>query len=155
MTSRHGGIDVQRLIAAVAARHNILLKPDDAAFALVTMNQLVLEELVERVEGRIGASLAAFEASTKSAERRAARLIADEVEHSGARIRQQIESDIGDASLKARKLLDQVAEAHRRLVSARATAIAIIAALILCLVAFWAGVEASPLVERWKMISPR
>jgi CHASE3 domain sensor protein len=120
-------------------RHNILLKPDDAAFALVTMNQLVLEELVEKVETHIGASLAAFEASTKSAERGAARLIADEVEHSGARIRQQIESDIGDASLKARKLLDQVADAHRRLLSARMTVIAIVAALVLCLAAFWAG----------------
>jgi hypothetical protein len=139
MNTRNARIDVQRLIAEVAARHNILLKPDDAAFALVTMNQFVLEELVERVETRIGASLAAFEASAKDAERRAARLLADEVEHSGARIRQQIESDIGDASLKARKLLDQVAEAHRRLLSAPMTLIAIICFLALCLLAVWVG----------------
>jgi len=65
MNSRNSRIDVQRLIVEVAARHNILLKPDDAAFALVTMNELVLEELVERVETRIGASLAAFEARRK------------------------------------------------------------------------------------------
>jgi hypothetical protein len=139
MKSRNHRIDVQRLIAEVAARHNVLLKPDDAAFALVTMNELVLEEVVERVEAHIGASLAAFEASTKDAERRAARMIADEVDRSGARMRQQIESDIGDASLKARKLLDQVADAHRRLLSARMTVIAIICGIALCLVAFWAG----------------
>jgi len=141
MNTRTARIDVQRLIAEVAARHNVLLKPDDAAFALVTMNQLVLEELAEKVEGRIGASLIAFEASTKSAERRAARMIADEVDRSGARIRQQIESDIGDASVKARKLLEQVAQAHRRLLSARVTAIAILCFLVLCLAAFWAGVK--------------
>jgi len=35
--------DVQRLIDEVAARHRLLLKPDDAAFAIVTMNHLVLE----------------------------------------------------------------------------------------------------------------
>ena len=139
MNTRNARIDVQRLIAEVAARHHVLLKPDDAAFALVTMNQLVLEELVERVEGRIGASLAAFEASTRDAERRAARLIADEVDRSGARMRQQIESDIGDASLKARKLLDQVAHAHRRLLSVRMTAVAIICFLALCLLAVWVG----------------
>jgi hypothetical protein len=139
MKTRNGRIDVQRLIAEVAARHNILLKPDDAAFALVTMNELVLEELLERVEARIGASLAAFEASAKDAEQRATRAIASEVDRSGARIRQQIESDICDASVKARKLLEQVAGAHRRLLSAHTTAIAIIAALVLCLIAAWAG----------------
>ena len=36
--------NVQRLIAEVAAQHGLFLKPDDAAFALVTMNRLVLEE---------------------------------------------------------------------------------------------------------------
>jgi hypothetical protein len=36
--------DIDRLIAEVAARHGILLKRDDAAFALVTLNQLVLEQ---------------------------------------------------------------------------------------------------------------
>jgi hypothetical protein len=139
MNTRDGRIDVQRLIAEVAARHNVLLKPDDAAFALVTMNQLVLEELVERVEGRIGVSLAAFEASANDAERRAATTIADEVDRSGARMRQQIERDIGDATVRARKLLEQVAEAHRRLLSARMTAIAIICVLALCLFAVWVG----------------
>jgi hypothetical protein len=141
MNSRNSRIDVQRLIVEVAARHNILLKPDDAAFALVTMNELVLEELVERVETRIGASLAALEASTKDAERRAVRAIAIEVDRSGDRIRHQIESDICDAGVKARKLLEQVAAAHRRLLSARMTAIAIICFLALCLFAVWVGLR--------------
>jgi len=35
--------NIQRLIAAVAAEHSLILKPDDAAFAIVTMNRLVLE----------------------------------------------------------------------------------------------------------------
>ena len=139
MNSPNNRIDVPRLIAEVAARHNILLKPDDAAFALVTMNELVLEELVERVETRTGASLAAFEASAQDAERRATRAIASEVDRSGARIRKQIESDICDASVKAGKLLEQVADAHRRLLSARMTAIAIICFLALCLFAVWVG----------------
>ena len=38
---------MQRLIAAVATEHRLLLKPDDAAFSIVTMNRLVLEESLE------------------------------------------------------------------------------------------------------------
>src|ERR1022692_4829840 len=45
--------NVQRLIAEVAAQHGLFLKPDDAAFALVTMNRLVLEESLEAIRGRV------------------------------------------------------------------------------------------------------
>ncbi len=44
--------DVQRLIDEVAARHRLLLKPDDAAFAIVTMNRLVLEESIEAIHSQ-------------------------------------------------------------------------------------------------------
>ena len=40
--------DIQRLIAEVSARHRIRVEPDDPALALVTLNQLVLEESVGR-----------------------------------------------------------------------------------------------------------
>jgi len=141
MKSRNAEIDVQRVIAEVAARHNILLTPDDAAFALVTMNELVLEELVDRVEARIRESLSVFDASARDAEGRVARMIANEMERSGARVRQQIENDIRDATVNARKLLEQVAKAHRRLLSARMTAIAVICFLGFCLLAFWLGTK--------------
>ena len=36
--------DVMALIGEVAARHGITLRPDDPVFALVTVNQLVLEQ---------------------------------------------------------------------------------------------------------------
>ena len=42
-TAKPIAFDVQRMIDEVAARHRLLLKPDDAAFAIVTMNHLVLE----------------------------------------------------------------------------------------------------------------
>jgi hypothetical protein len=45
--------DIDRLIAAVAARHHVLLKPDDAAFALVTLNQLVLEDSIKELAGHV------------------------------------------------------------------------------------------------------
>ena len=45
--------DTQKLIAEVAARHGILLKANDAAFALVTMNQIVLAETLKAAENDI------------------------------------------------------------------------------------------------------
>ncbi len=57
--------NVQRLIDEVAARHRLLLKPDDAAFAIVTMNRLVLEESLEAIHSRIVQDLALFEAASK------------------------------------------------------------------------------------------
>ena len=57
--------NVQRLIDEVAARHRLLLKPDDAAFAIVTMNRLVLEESLEAIHSRIVQDLALFEAAAK------------------------------------------------------------------------------------------
>jgi len=52
--------DIDRLIAAVAARHHVLLKPDDAAFALVTLNQLVLEDSIKELAGQIRAATTEF-----------------------------------------------------------------------------------------------
>jgi len=63
--------DVQRLIDEVAARHRLLLKPDDAAFAIVTMNRLVLEESLEAIHSRIVEDLALFEAAAKKMQTRA------------------------------------------------------------------------------------
>ena len=68
--------DVQRLINEVAARHRLLLKPDDAAFAIVTMNRLVLEESLEAIHSQIHEDLALFEAAAKKIQIRAGTFLA-------------------------------------------------------------------------------
>ena len=55
--------DIDRLIAEVAARHGILLKRDDAAFALVTLNQLVLEQIMAELCERLRHEIAEVEAA--------------------------------------------------------------------------------------------
>ena len=61
MAAKQITFDIQGLITEVAARHKLLLKPDDPAFAIVTMNRLVLEESLETVHTRIIDELHAFE----------------------------------------------------------------------------------------------
>jgi len=45
--------DREALIAEVAKRHKILLDPDDPAFALITINEIVLSRAISIVEARL------------------------------------------------------------------------------------------------------
>ena len=46
-------LDREALIAEVAKRHKILLDPDDPAFALVTINEIVLSSAIAIVEAKL------------------------------------------------------------------------------------------------------
>ena len=131
--------DVQRLIDEVAARHRLLLKPDDAAFAIVTMNRLVLEESLEAIHSRIVEDLALFEAAAKKVQTRAGTVLAAEVRESAAGIRQELERDVQDARLQASKIVRQVEAACQQRMSAQQVAIAALAAVLLFFVGVWAG----------------
>jgi len=63
MAEKQSAPDIDRLIAAVAARQHVLLKPDDAAFALVTLNQLVLEDSIKELAGHIRTATTEFVSS--------------------------------------------------------------------------------------------
>jgi len=131
--------DVQRLIDEVAARHRLLLKPDDAAFAIVTMNRLVLEESIEAIHSRIVEDLALFEAAAKKVQTRAGTVLAAEVRESAAGIRQELERDVQDARLQASKFVRQVEAAYQQRMSAQKRTIAVLAAALLFSCGVWAG----------------
>ena len=63
--------DIDRLIAEVAARHGILLKKDDAAFALVTLNELVLESAIADLVAGMRAATTEFEKAMERVQERA------------------------------------------------------------------------------------
>src|SRR5919205_361322 len=72
-------LDTKRLIAEVAARNGIRIDPDDPAFALVTLVQLVLEESSRQITDDVRASIADFERSMQKAETRAGKVLAERV----------------------------------------------------------------------------
>jgi len=131
--------DVQRLIDEVAARHRLLLKPDDAAFAIVTMNRLVLEDSLEAIHSQIHQDLALFEAAAKRMQTRAGIMLAAEVRESAAGIRQELARDVQDARLQASRIVQQVEAAYHQHMSAQNLAIAILAAVLLFSGGVWAG----------------
>src|SRR5438477_759201 len=89
--------DVQRLIGEVAERHGILLKPDDAAFALVTINQLMLEELMAKLLGEVRSAITEFDEAAGRVQSRAGSLLAGQVKDAAATIRRELGGDIAAA----------------------------------------------------------
>jgi hypothetical protein len=139
MAARQIGFNVERLIAEVATRHRLFLKPDDAAFALVTMNRLVLEESLEAIHSGILEDLALFQAGAQKAQHRAEMALADEVRESAAGIRREIQRDIQDARLQTAEVVQQVAAAYRLPMSNQRLGIVILAAALLFVCGVWAG----------------
>jgi hypothetical protein len=132
-------IDINRLIAEVAARHNLFLKPSDPAIALVTMNQLILDAALEAVNEQIRVTIAEFQASIQKAEKRAGTMLAQSVKESTLQMQQGLRNDIHIAGLKAREIVHLVNEAHRRPALVRWSALGIVAGVLLFGGGFWLG----------------
>ena len=71
-------LDSQRLIGEVAAKNGVRLDANDPAFALVTLNQLVLEETVAHLIENISLVLTQFSESLGKTERRAGSMLAQD-----------------------------------------------------------------------------
>src|SRR5215467_2941896 len=83
-------LDTKRLIAEVAARNGIRIDPDDPAFALVTLVQLVLEESSRQISDDVRASIAEFECSVQKVETRAGRMLAERVKEAATEFSDQL-----------------------------------------------------------------
>jgi len=139
MPNERNSIDIQRLIAEVAARHNVFLRPSDPAIALVTMNRLILDDAMETVHGQIRATIAEFHASMQKAERRAGSMLAQELKELAAQMQRGLQNDIHTAGLKAREIVHLVNEAHRRPALTRWFADVLIAGALLFGGGVWCG----------------
>jgi hypothetical protein len=133
--------NVQRLITAVAAEHRLLLKPDDAAFAIVTMNRLVLDESLEAIRAVVAEDLAQFKQTAQWAHSQAESAIQSEVRHSARALREEIQSDIDTARLRATAMVQEVKELYERPLAYREIIIMALAVLLAFLIGFALGLH--------------
>jgi len=131
--------NVQRLITAVAAEHRLLLKPDDAAFAIVTMNRLVLEESLEAIRAVVAEDLAQFKQTAQWAHSRAESAIQSEVRLSARALREELQSDIDTARLRATAMVQEVKEIYEKPLAYRDIIIMALTILLALLVGFALG----------------
>jgi len=123
--------DADRITAEVAARHGVLLKPDDPAMVLVTINQCVLENCFARLEHRARALIKEMEAASECMEERAAGRLADQVRQSGGTIREEIQRDIELAKLEVSEAVFKIRAAYSKGAVGRAIAMGIVCAVAL------------------------
>src|SRR6202158_222504 len=97
--------DLKRITAEVAARHGMLLRPDDPAMLLVTMNEVVLQQVIGSIEARAEEMVAGIEAAFRSAQREALGSVEREARKGGVGGRGQIQTDIDAGRLHARELI--------------------------------------------------
>jgi hypothetical protein len=123
-------IDIQRLIGEVAARDGIRVEPGDPAFALVTLNQLVLEDAIKQIGEHIHSGIAEFTEAVQKTESLAGKVLAEEVKEAAAEVREELQRDIEAARINAREILYETHRKHSRVALIRCAVAAIAAAAV-------------------------
>ena len=134
-------IDVHRLIGEVAARTGIRVEPDDPAFLLVTLNQLVLEAAVVQMCEQIRLGIAEFTESVHKTEARAGTILGAEVRESAAGIREELQRDVETARIGAREIVYELHRNHSRVAFIRWGAGVIVLAAAMFAAGFCLGVH--------------
>jgi len=98
-------LDLKRVTAEVAARHGMLVRQDDPAMLLVTMNEVVLQQVVGSLEARTEKIVAGMEAGLRSAQRQAMGSIEKKARKAGIAVREEIQKDV-DAGGATRERAD-------------------------------------------------
>src|SRR5437016_6632429 len=107
-------LDFKRIIAEVAGRHGMLVSQDDPAMLLVTMNEVVLQQVFANIEARTEEIVAGLEAGLRSAQREALGSIEKEARKAGIAVREEIQKDIDAGRLHARELIVELNRAYSR-----------------------------------------
>ena len=121
-------LDWKRITAEVAARHGMLVMPDDPAMLLVTMNEMVLQQVIGGIETHMEDMIAAIEAGLRSAQQEASGNIEKEARKAGIAVREEIQKDIEAGRLHARELIVELNRAYSRSAVRRWIAVGVIAA---------------------------
>jgi hypothetical protein len=120
-------LDLQRITAEVAARHGMLVRQDDPAMLLVTMNEVVLQQILGNIETRVEEIVAGIEGGLRSAQSEAMLSIEQEARKAGVAVREEIQKDIDAGRLHARELIVELNRAYSRSAVRRWVAIGVIA----------------------------
>ena len=134
-------VDQKQLIGQVAAKNGIRLEPDDPAFALVTLNEAVLQDASAALTQEIRQVLNSFTESLAKTEHRAGKALAQDVKMAAAELRRELNSDIERASLKADELVMKVSAANARPAIVKWAALGSLAALLLFLCGVVVGLK--------------
>jgi len=140
-----GSVDTKRLSGEVAARHGLLIREDDPAMALVTMSEIVLEQVLCEAELRLRSLFAEAEEGQKRSQQETLVWVQEEMGRAGSALRAQLQRDIDAGRLQARELVTQLSQVYSRSAVRRWVAVGIVSGLLLVLIGIGLGFE----LGRW------
>lgn len=138
-------VDAKRLSGEVAARHGLLIREDDPAMALVTMSEIVLEQVLKEAEVRLRGILSEAEKNQKNSQQDVLVWVQEEIGRAGSALRVQLQRDIDAGRLQARELVVQLSQVYSRSAVRRWVAVGIVSGLLLVLIGVGLGLE----LGRW------
>ena len=100
MPGKTVSIDLQEMIAEVAKRHGIILAPDDAIFAVVTLNELVMKKTAQNAASMMAATVDRLQVSLQRAEARASQLFVQQARDSVQEFRTGLLQELARASME-------------------------------------------------------
>jgi hypothetical protein len=132
-------IDTKQLIGEVASRYGIRLDESDPAFVVVRLNQLALEETVDKLIEHLAVERREFVAAVQKVQNTAGRYVAQEFNEGAAALRRELEQDIASAGMKAAELVEKVHRAHTRSTLIRWLCVGLLTGLGLFGFGVWVG----------------
>jgi hypothetical protein len=133
-------LDLRRITAEVAVRHGMLVRQDDPAMLLVSMNELVLQQVVGNIEGRVEQMVAGIETGFPSAQHEALGNVEKAARKAGMSVREEIQKDVAVGRLHARELIVELNSAYSRSAVRRWIAVGMVAVAGLLLLGVGLGV---------------
>jgi hypothetical protein len=118
----------------------MLVRQDDPAMLLVTMNELVLQQVVGNIEGRVEQMVARIETGFLSAQHEALGNVEKAAQKAGMSVREEIQKDVAVGRLHARELIVELNSAYSRSAVRRWIAVGMVAAAGLLLLGVGLGV---------------
>lgn len=135
--------DSNALAAKVFERHGIKLGENDASFAVVTLNELVLRkliaELLEQVDQHNKAALAAFQHTIQGLERHASNVLAHQVRDSANGWKDALLEEAATTRLGAQRMADDIRQTYRLATLVRLCVVGAVLAIVIFACGFWAG----------------
>jgi hypothetical protein len=119
------------LVAEVARRHGIVLKEDDPALAIVTLNRLVLQAAADELLKKVAALAEEFRAAADSVQTRAGGVIAVQVGAALEAGRAAFREDLKAGELRVRQLVAELHKAQSRPAAVRWATAGITAGIVL------------------------
>ena len=132
--------EIKRLAGEVSLRHGIRIDPDDPIMAVVTLNRLVLENLLSEGLQSIRTAAKEFNQAAERVQMRAGSVVGQEVRECVALIRGELQKDIDEARVHACELVEELHRVQSRWSIIRWIAAGILGGAVLFAGGFYSGV---------------